>query len=155
MNPLIRTADAVAAEVKRRVSLCTIAQGAETDLAAQVFDGRKRVDPDMIPCVSIIEGTDAPKQAVTGTAVDNAQRFVVFAYVPCSAADPNVAARAAIRDLKRALFSTDGRPDATWGRSVKAVRYLGKDIGPRADGASFVVVAVELDVEFVEDLSAP
>lgn len=155
MTAMIRTAEALAAEVNRRVSLCTVAQGAETDLAVRVFDGRRHVTEDLIPCAAIIEDADTPKQAIAGTNVETTQRFIVFAWVPCSAANPNLAARAAIRDLKRALFLTAGRGDATWGRTVRRVQYLGKDIGPRADGASFVVAAVEFEVEFVEDLAAP
>jgi hypothetical protein len=152
---MIRTAEALAAEVKRRVELCTVAQGAETDLAATVYEGRRHVSDDMIPCATIIEGTDEPNMATAGTLCETTQDFVVYAWVRCQALHPNLAARAAIRDLKRALFKTNGRADATWGRTVKSVRYLGKDIGPRADGAGYVVAAVEFRVEFVEDLSAP
>lgn len=152
---IINTGEQLAAEVKRRVALCTIAQGAETDLAAQVFEGRRKIGPDMIPCVAIIEGTDTARQANGSVNCEVTQHFVVFAYVPCSAADPNIAARAAIRDIKRAIFTTNGRGDYYWGRTVRQVRYMGKDIGPRADGASFVVAAVEFEVDFVENLSKP
>lgn len=151
----IRTAEDLAAEVKRRVALCTVAQGAETNLGAAVSEGRRQVSEDMIPCSTIIEAPDAPKWSQTGVLYETSQRFVVYAWVTCAAAHPNVAARAAIRDLKRALFTTAGRADPTWGRRVRLVQYLGKDIGPRADGASFVVAAIEFEVEFVEDLSAP
>jgi hypothetical protein len=152
---LIRTAEALAAEIRRRVALCTVAQGAETDLAATVYEGRRHVSDDMIPCATIIEGTDVASMSMAGTLCDTNQTFVVYAWVRCDPSHPNLAARAAIRDLKRALFRTNDRADATWGRTVKSVRYLGKDIGPRADGASYVVAAIEFNVEFVEDLSAP
>lgn len=152
---VVNTSEALAAEVKRRVALCTVAQGAETDLGVTIYEGRKRIDDEMIPCAAIIEAPDAPKWSQAGVTYETAQRFIVFAYVPCAALHPNVAARAAVRDMKRALFSADGRPDPTWGRSVRMVRYLGKDIGPRADGASFVVVALEFEVEFAENLAAP
>lgn len=152
---VINTIEALAAEVNRRVSLCTIAQGAETDLAERVYEGRRHVSDDMIPCAAIIEAPDVAQWSQAGTNYHTTQRFVVYAWVPCAALHPNIAARAAVRDLKRALFSTNGRPDQTWGRSVQLVRYLGKDVGPRADGASFVCVAVEFDVQFAENVANP
>ncbi len=152
---ILQRAEDIAAELKRRVSLCTIAQGAETNLAATVFQGRRHVDDTMIPCVTIIEADDTPDRERVGTQYEIQQRFVVFAYVPCDPSNPNVAAHAAIRDLKRAVFLTDGKPDARWGKLVHEVRYLGRDIGPRADGASFVIGAIEVMVKWVEDVAAP
>ena len=152
---VLKTAEALAAEVATRVKTCTVAQGSETDLGVSVFEGRRKVSDDMIPCAVVIEADDKPLAAKGFTLVEVAQRFVVFAYVPCDPANPNAAARAAIRDLKRAIFRTNGRPDPRWGGTVREVEYLGRDIGPRADGAAFVVAAVEFSVQYVEDLSAP
>lgn len=150
----LHTAEAVAAEVKARVERCTVAQGAETDLAQTVWEGRRRISDDMIPCVSIIEGEDRPDSKMR-TEYEVGQHFVTFAYVPCDPAHPNRAAHAAIRDLKRAFFLTDGKADVTWGGKVRKVEYLGRDIGPRADGAAFVLASVEILVTFVERLHAP
>lgn len=152
----IRTQEALAAEVVRRVSLCTVAQGAETDLGRKVYEGRRKVSDDMIPCTCVLDGDDA--STVSGpmsTTYDTEQRFLLFAYVQCDPQNPNTAARQAIRDLKRAVFTTNGRADPTWGRSVRFVSYKGKDIGPRADGASFVLAVVEFTVQFVEDVASP
>lgn len=151
----LHTAESVSAEIKTRVSRCTLAQGAETNLAATVFQGRRHVDETMIPCVTIVEADDTPSRVRVSDEYEIAQRYVVFAYVPCSANDPNIAAHAAIRDIKRALFLTDGRADVRLGGKVRMLDYLGKDIGPRADGAAFVVVAVEVVAHFVERISAP
>ena len=154
-NIVLQTGEALAAEVLRRVALCTVAQGAETDLGAQVFEGRRKVEPDMMPCTSVIEADDTPSHSGGATRIENTQRFVIYAYLPCDPAHPNREARKAIRDLKRALFFTDGRRSTDWGRTVRGVKYLGKDIGPRPDGQAFVVAAVEFSVDFIEDLSAP
>jgi hypothetical protein len=152
---MIRTGEALAAEVARRVALCTVAQGAETDLGLTVYDGRRKVSDDMLPCAVIIEGVDKPGRVTVGTQIEQHQQYVIYAYVPCDPSAPNVQARQAIRDLKRAIFTTAGKADPTWSRTVRLVTYLGKDIGPRADGAAFVLAAVEFAVEFVEDLAAP
>lgn len=153
--PLLQTGEALAAEVARRVALCTVAQGAETDLGVRIFEGRRNPSTDMIPCAVIIEADDKPSHGGGASLVENTQRFVVYAYVTCDPLHPNHAARAAIRDLKRKLFNPNGRRTCDWDRTVQAVRYLGKDIGPRADGAGFVLVGVEFEVDFVEDLSQP
>lgn len=152
MTQSLHAAEDVAAEVHARVATCTIAQGAETNLAATVYDGRRHVDDTMIPCVAIIEADDTPKRVRLRDEYEISQRYVMFAYVSCDPDHPNRAAHKAIRDLKRALFKEgDGR----FGGKVVAVEYIGRDIGPRADGASFVVAAIEIMVTFVEKLSSP
>lgn len=147
-------AESVSDEVKRRLELCTVALGAETDLGTKVFRGRRVISDDMIPCAVILEGPDHVLEQ-QGLRVDIEQQYLLYAYVPCDAANPNVAAHKALRDLKRALFTTDGKPDWNWGRRVKNVKYEGKDIGPRTDGAAFVLVIVDIAVEYVETLSSP
>ena len=155
MTPILNTAEAIGEEIARRLALCTQVAGAESNLGAKVYRGRRKVDDTMIPCVSLIEADDKPTQKGTGTSVEVAQHYVMFAYVPCDPSDPNTAAHAAIRDMKRAIFRTGGHASATWDRAVVRVHYLGRDIGPRADGAAFVVAAIEVSVEFIEDLASP
>lgn len=148
------TAEGVSDEVLRRLSLCTVANGYETDVGASVFRGRRVIDDDMIPCSVILEGEDRVLEQA-GLRVDLEQHYLLYAYVACDPAHPNVAAHAALRDLKRAMFTSDGKPDWNWGRRVKQVHYQGKDIGPRSDGAAFVLVVLDIAVEYVETLAAP
>lgn len=151
----LHTAEAIAAEVGRRIATCTKAQGAETDLAAGVYHGRVRINDDEIPCVSIIEGPDTVARGRTRTEYELAQEYTVYAYIPCDPNNPNTAAHAAIRDMKRAIFSTDGKPDPRMGGTVMAVEYQGREIGPRADGQAYVVAAIRFDASYVEDVSRP
>lgn len=155
MTVLLKRAEDVTAAISTRLATCTVAQGAETDLGASVYEGRRHVDDEMIPCSAIIEADDAPDDRVVVTLMNVGQRYVLFAYVPCDPLHPNRAAHAAIRDMKRAIFLTNGKPDRTWGGAVRKVKYLGRDIGPRADGAAFVLAAIEIEIEYVEDLSQP
>lgn len=153
---VVHKSSEVSAEVERRIRTLTIEQGAETNLAAQVFRGRRVIDFDMIPCAVLIEAEDTPSgQSAPVTTIELTQRYAVMAYVPCDPLHPNDAAHAAIRDIKRAVWRTAGRPDVRFGGLVRRVRYVGKDIGPRADGEAYVCAVVELDVEFAEDLSNP
>ena len=149
-------AEQIAIEIADRLATRTVALGAETNLGAQVYRGRVRIHDDMIPCCVVIEGDDVPsRERGVGPTVKIEQRYVLMAYVPCDPDHPNDAAHKALRDMKRAIFSTAGKPDATWGRKVKDVAYLGRDIGPRADGAAFVLAVIEIAVEFPESLAAP
>lgn len=152
---IYQRAEDIGEELKARLATRTIAQGAETDLGAKVYLGRRHVDDTMIPCSVVIEGDDVPARGNVKTAVQLDQRYVIFAYVPCDPNNPNTAAHKAIRDMKRALFNTAGVPDNTLGRKVREVAYLGRDIGPRSDGAAFVLAAIEVGVEYVEHLSNP
>jgi hypothetical protein len=149
-------AEQIAAEIADRLATRTVALGAETNLGVKVYRGRTRIHDDMIPCSVVIEGDDVvARERGVGPTVKIEQRYVLMAYVPCDPDHPNDAAHKALRDLKRAIFVTAGKPDATWGRKVKDVEYLGRDIGPRADGAAFVLAVIEIAVEFPESLAAP
>lgn len=155
MSTTLHSAEAVGAELSARLATRTVAQGAETNLGAKVYRGRRHVDDTMIPCCVVIEGDDVPARVSVGTRYSLDQRYVLFAYVPCDPDNPNDAAHAAIRDMKRAVFVSGGQPDVKLGGKVKEVEYLGRDIGPRADGASFVLAAVEIGVSYVENVAEP
>lgn len=156
MTTPLHVAESISDELATRLAACRTSLGAETDLGAQVFRGRRRIDDDMIPCAVIIEGDDVPsRERGPYASVKLGQRYVTLAYLPCDPDHPNVAAHAGIRDMKRALFSTGGKPDERLGGKVLRMQYLGRDIGPRADGAAFVVAAIEVEVEYAESLAAP
>jgi hypothetical protein len=152
---VLNRAEDVANELKTRLATLTVLQGAETDIGRKVFGGRRKVDDTMLPCMSVIEGDDIPSRETATTTYELSQRYVLFAYLPCDPDDPNAAAHAALRDMKRAIFNSAGKPSTTWGNKVRNVEYLGRDIGPRADGASFVLASIEIAVTFVEALHAP
>lgn len=154
--PLMKAED-IGLELKARLERRTIAAGAETNLGAAVYLGAMKVDPEMVPCSVVIEGDDIPsRESRVRTAVKLNQRYALLAFVPCDPLNPNVAAHAAIRDLKRAIFTdAAGAPDWWLGRRVAAVNYIGRDIAPRADGLNFVLAAIEIEVEYAEDLANP
>lgn len=151
MSIYTKSAD-IAAHLSARLAGITKATGAETDLGVTVFRGRRNVEESHVPCSVLIEGNDSvtdrpgrlPAAAIT-------QRYVIAAYVPCDADHPNDAAHAAVRDIKRAIFTTGTTLE---GRALR-VLYKGRDIGPRADSRPIVFVTVDIDVEFVEDLTNP
>jgi hypothetical protein len=155
MTASLHSAEAVGTELSTRLAACTTALGAETDLGAKVYRGRRHVDDTMIPCCVVIEGDDVPARGNVKTDYRLDQRYVLFAYVPCDPDHPNDAAHAAIRDMKRALFNTNGVPDSKLGGKARDVEYLGRDIGPRADGAAFVLAALEVGVEYAENVANP
>lgn len=150
------TAEQIADEFSARLATITVANGFQTEIGTRVLDGAVKVDDEMVPCVSVVEGADmvqnGPSQRVVTAHI--LQQYAAVAYLACDPAAPNKAARKAIADMKRAIFRTDGKPDSTWGGRVRAVRYRGRNIGPRADGAPIVMAIVEIEVEFAEQLAA-
>lgn len=142
----------ISAAIYARLTAITQANGCETDIGLRVFRGRRNVDESAVPCAVLIEGTDTPtdRPGKLPTAAIR-QRYVIAAYVACDPNNPNDAAHAAIRDIKRAIFAGDG----DFGGRVIRVTYQGRDIGPRADGVPVVFVTVDIDVEYVEDLTNP
>lgn len=152
---LLQRAEDIGEEIVARLEAVTVANGAETDLGRKVYRGVRKVDDSMLPCCVVVEGEDTPERQDSITHVSLTQRYVLLAYVPCDPLQPNAAAHAAIRDLKRAIFTTGGKPDSWMGRKVGRVRYRGRDIGPREDGLAFVVALIEIEIDYVENLAAP
>lgn len=149
---ILSRAEDVAKALSDRIQTISVANGFETDIGLRVFRGRRSVDEDHIPCAVIIEGADkATGRPGRVPTAEITQPYTVVAYVPCDEDHPNDAAHAAIRDIKRAIFS--GAP--SWSTSVKTVDYRGRDIGPRADTALIVFASVDIEVVYVEDLTNP
>lgn len=142
----------ISAELTTRLQAITVANGCETDIGLRVYRGRRNVDESSVPCAVVIVAGDSVKDRPGRLpAIAVQQRFVLAAYVPCDADNPNDAADAAVRDMKRALFKDGG----SWSGKVQQVNYAGRDIGPRADGRPIVFVTMDIDVLYVEDLTNP
>jgi hypothetical protein len=155
MTISFHSAEGIGLELKSRFQQITVALGAETDIGLTVRLGQRHVDDTMIPCIAIIEEADEPARDRVGDEYQVTALFTMFAYLACDPANPNVAAHKAIRDLKRAMFKTAGKADHTLGGKVRAMRYLGREFGPRKDGAAFVVAALQVSMTYVEKLSEP
>lgn len=147
------TAEEVSAEVNRRVALITVANGAETDIGLTVMQGRTKIPADEeLPCTQVIELPDEVlQQTERNTRVKVGMRFYLDAFSQCEANNPNLKARAMIRDMKRAIFGDGG----TFNNMVYNIDYVGKDIGPRPDGAATVQARLAFDVVWAEDLAKP
>ncbi len=137
------------------------ANGYETDIGAQVFRGKRKIDDTHIPCAVIIEGEDKPGGTQGAASQQITQSYVLGGYAECDADNPNDAAHKIIADIKKAVFTlTDPTKaetitgTATFGGRVKLVTYVGRDIGPRTDGMPIVFAVVHIDVIFTEQLTA-
>lgn len=154
MTVFVRSED-VAEEIATRLSTISIANGFETDIGRDVQRGRRKVpSDDEPPCCQLVEVNDEVMDAAGRTQVSLvkvSQPFVIDAFDACDSNNPNVQAHKMIRDIKRVLFK-GGR---TLGGKASEVVYMGKDIGPRPDGASLVQARVVIKVSFVEDLANP
>ena len=152
------TAGGVAAIIYGRILRIKKADGFETDMGLQPFQGKTKVADEQIIekgfAISVLEGIDVvQEQANRGrmTLVKLEQRYGLVGYGICDPSTPNVTAHAMLRDMKRVIW--DG--DSNFGGQVLAVRYLSRDIGPRADGVNIVMALLEIGVEYAEDLSQP
>lgn len=152
---LLQSAEPISDELVIRLGARTVALGAETDLGVKVYRGRRYVDDTMIPCCVLLEGQDEPERKNVRATYEIVRPYAALAYLPCDPDHPNVAGHAGIRDMKRAIFQGAGRDANTLDGKVAEVVYVGSAIGPRADGAAFVVATVEFSVRYVEDLLAP
>ena len=149
---IFKRAEDVGLAIGEALTGITIANGAETDIGTSVQYGRTHIEDHEIPCVSIMEGADAVEHNARSPQVKVSQRYGLVAYVRIADGQtPNSAAHAAIRDMKRAVFRGDG----TFGRRAISTRFVGKNIGPRADGADIVLALIEVDVTSAENLVEP
>ena len=154
MTTYVKSED-VANAIVARLATISIANGFETDIGLKIQRGRRKLPGDEEPpCIQFVEGSDdvedtAGRQSMALVKVE--QPYIIDAFDRCDADNPNVQAHKMIRDIKKVLFA-DGR---TLGNTVPEVKYLGKDIGPRPDGANLVQARVAIAVCFAEDLSKP
>ena len=126
-----------------------IDDGFNTDIGTTVYRGRRMVDDDMVPCSVIIEGEDKPGDQVSREEIKITQNYVLGGYVRCGPDHPNDAAHKVIKDIKKVVFGEGPR----MGGRVRAVSYVGRDIGPRADGVPIVFAVVHIAIEYAEKLS--
>lgn len=151
MSTLHQAAE-VANELTSRLSQISVANGSNTDVGLKVLRGRRRIDDNQVPCVVLAEGPDQPSAGPGRLpTVELAQTYILIAYHECEPDHPNDMGHLLLKDLKRAIFH-DG---VTLGGKVVRVTYRGRDIGPRGDGVGIVCASVEIDVNFVEDLTNP
>jgi hypothetical protein len=148
-------AEDIGLAIKARFETLLTTNSAETDIGRVVYLGRRHFDDTMIPGIALIEDPDEPARQHRADEYQIVQVFTAFAYVACDPSNPNVAAHKALRDMKKALWNTDGKPDATLGGKVRSLVYRGREIGPRADGVAHVVAAIQFAVQYVEILSTP
>lgn len=153
MTTAINTAGGVAAEIKARLATIRLSDESsfETDIGRDVMMGRRTVPDDRPPCISVIEGLDDTLEQTGKSAAHIQQHYLIDGYDVCDPDNPNDQAHKMIRDVKRAIFG-DG---LTMGGKVRKVHYLGRDIGPRADGVALVQMRVMIAVEYIEDLANP
>lgn len=153
MSDIITTAGGIAEELSQRLAAILLANGCETNIGVRVFRGRRRHPADEdVPCIVIAEGgDDVQDRPGRVPQVLIQQTYVIDGFDACDPDNPNDKAHAMIRDIKRAVFA-DG---TTLGKRVSKCDYLGRDIGPRADGIALVQARVMIGVTYVETLAEP
>lgn len=133
----------------------SIANGYATDIGASMYRGRTTVNADELPCAVLVEGEDIVKDE-RGTRVKLGQRYIVEGHDVCDPLQPNDKAHLIIADLKRALFTANrGVGGSMLDGKVKEMRYIGRSIGSRPDGAALIAASVEIEIEYEEDLANP
>jgi hypothetical protein len=153
MTQIITSAEDLGDLIAERLATRTVAAGAETNIGRKVYQGRRKIDDEQVPCSAIIEGLDDVTQADSDRTpkITCWQTYTLVAYDKCDPDHPNKKAHAMIRDMKRAIFG-DG---ATLGGKVMRVEYAGRDIGPRKDGVDIVMATVTIKVHYTENLMTP
>lgn len=148
------TANDIALALTSRVETINGADGYETTIGVRVYRGRRRLDESCIPCTVIIESDDQVLEQTRGreaAQVKLGQRYILEGHDACDPDHPNDTAQKIIADLKRAIFKA-GWYDPTF---IRNIRYIGRTISPREDGTAIVAAAIEVEIEFVESLTAP
>lgn len=149
-------ANDIAQAVSARLQNITVANGYQTDIGLRVLRGRRRLDPNQMPCAVVVERDDTVLEFQGQSREPRAkvrQPFVLEGHVECDPDNPNDAAHLIIADIKKAIFTER----LTYGAEQKivSVEYTGRSIAPREDGMSLVAAAVEITVEYVEHLANP
>lgn len=159
-KPLMRARD-IAKKIGDLLSEITVDNGYETDIGKTVFRGRRKIDDDHVPCSVVVEGEDKPGGTQGDASQQVRQSYVIGGYAPCDPDHPNDVAHQIISDIKRVIFTTpknltrmqELQGMTSLGIKAAKIEYMGRDIGPRADGVPVVFAVVHVDVTFVEQLT--
>ena len=151
----ISKAHEISLAIAARLERITVANGYHTDIGLRVMRGRRRIDPSQIPCAVIVERDDkvADEQGRRERRAKVRAPFALEGHAECDANHPNDRAHEMIADIKRAIFSEP----FTFGVGEQAimVEYAGRTISPREDGMAVVAAAVEIIIDFAEQLATP
>lgn len=149
-------ANDIAQAIASRLANISITNGYQTDLNHKVLRGRRRLNQPDLPCAVLIERDDKPsgQSGQRDPSAKIKQPYVIEGHAACDPDNPNDVGHQIIADLKRAIWS--GGP-LVYGAAQKVitVTYEGKSIAPREDGIVGVAAAIEISVEFVEQLANP
>lgn len=140
----------IASALADRLAGISIENGYLTDMGLRVYRGKQRLDESNIPCSVLVEGDDETQEQDDAD-VRLYQGYLIEGHAECDPDNPNDTAHLIISDLKRAIFSGDLRI----GGLVSGIRYKGRVIDPREDGLKLVSAAIEIDVNYSEDLANP
>jgi len=152
------TAETLATTLATTLGQVLTTNGYITNLGAKVFRGRRNLNETHIPCIVIIEGNDrvtdearsAPRIGERKKMVKLAQRYTLEGHLVCDADHPNDAAHDSTADMKKCIFA-----DVTLNGAVRDIKYVGRTISAREDGIEVVAGAIEIELEYTEDLSNP
>lgn len=133
--------------------------GYQTNIGSRVMRGRKRIDNTHLPCAVLVERDDKPEHK-GGTNIKIVQPYIIEGHARCDADNPNDMGHKIIADIKKAIFTDkvfldDRLVFGPLGARAFTITYVGRSIAPREDGIDVVSAAVEIAVEYVEQLSNP
>lgn len=152
-------ANDLALAISAKLATITEANGYQTNIGFKVMRGRKRIDRAQLPCAVIVERDDKPEHK-GGSNAKIAQPYVIEGHTICDPENPNDTGHKIIADIKRAIFTDKTFLDDKLvfgpnGARAFTVTYRGRSIAPREDGIDVVSAAVEVEIEYVENLSNP
>lgn len=146
-------ASTLAERLSDRIAQITIANGYLTNIGAKVFRGKGKLDENDLPCTVLVEGEERIDDS-SEIQYKARARFTFEGHDACDPDHPNDKAHMIIADLKRAIF--DG--DRTFGGMIRpriGLRYAGRRIATRDDGARIIAASIDIDCEVAEDLTQP
>ena len=150
-------ASQLAAAINARIAAISVANGYNTDIGALVYRGKRTANEDKVPFAFIIEGDDQVVEQ-NGMQARVVVSYAVEGHAACDPDNPNDTVHLIVADLKRAIFGGD----VTYGGLVvkrsgaePGLRYQGRTVGEREDGAKIVGAGVLFTCEILEDLPNP
>lgn len=157
MTEPVSRADAIAEAIQTRLADILIANGYSADLGANVYRGRRALNPEDLPALVLVEDEDEVGDQAA-TQIVARLPFTVHALRTCTPATETRVAHLMVADLKRCLFAPEWVRTLTDQKLIDpkfGVGYTGRIITPRAEGSDVVEVALRLRVWYAEDLTKP
>ena len=145
--------ESIITEIKTELSSILVLNGYYTNAGNNVYLDRSSFDEsETMPFINIAENEDSIVEQsgkLPGNKLKLSLPLAIEATDKCDPLNPSPYGHKLIADIKKNLFSK------SWSANIKEIQYQSSTIAQHENGAAYVNVSVNIDVNYIETIGNP